>query len=132
MIAEIAIMLFGVFGLTMFMLLDIRADIKRSHETPSAGERRLMERLNSLSIITNLTLENTMTAIDDLKAAETRREASDARLEAKLKTVQDQLAALIAANGDSIPAADVQAVVAAMNAETDSTDAAGADTPTAA
>ncbi len=67
-----------------------------------------------------------MTVLEDLKAAEARREASDAKLEAKLKTVSDQLAALLAANGDSIPAADVAAVVTAMNAETDATDAAGA------
>lgn len=119
--------------ITWAQLLRRRFSCLKTDTNPySAGERRLMERLNSLSIITNLTLENTMTALEDLKAAETRREASDARLEAKLKTVQDQLAALIANNGDSIPAADVQAVVAAMNAETDSTDAAGADTPTAA
>lgn len=115
-------------GMLVMRLIEMRMAkilLRRLLENPySAGERRLMERLNSLSIITNLTLENTMTALDDLKAAETRREASDARIEGLLKSVSDQLAALIATNGDSVPAADLQAVVDAINAETDKVDAA--------
>lgn len=93
----------------------------------SPGERRLMELHFALEATFLTHMENIVTQLDDLKAAETRREASDARLEAKLKTVSDQLGSLIASNGDSIPAADIAAVVTAMNAETDKTDEAGAD-----